>query len=227
MIDNIPEDVYGIIYLVVNKINSKIYIGQKKITTKTSQIEWKNYLGSGLIIKQAIKKYGRSWFKKEILGYCYSQEELNKAEIECIAFYNSINPSIGYNISIGGQGSNQTNGMKNKKHTEESKQKISISLKNSEKLKETFLSIEYRNNKSISLKNSDKFKQYLKNRVYTEHQRSQMKLKNSGNNNIMYGTSVYQIWVEKYGEEVAKQKQQLSTQKRLNTIKSKQYLKAS
>lgn len=43
---------YGFIYITTNLINGKKYIGQKKGYNDT-------YLGSGKILKLAIKKYGR------------------------------------------------------------------------------------------------------------------------------------------------------------------------
>jgi len=37
-----------------------------------------NYLGSGLHIKNAIKKYGKENFKVEILIWCETKDDLNK-----------------------------------------------------------------------------------------------------------------------------------------------------
>ena len=65
----------GIIYLTQNQMNNKIYIGQ----TVRENV---NYLGSGVFLKQAIKKYGRENFTREILEECDSLEELNAAEEE-------------------------------------------------------------------------------------------------------------------------------------------------
>ena len=47
-----------IIYKTINLINGKIYIGQD---TKNDP----NYLGSGKIIKEAIKKYGKKNFTED------------------------------------------------------------------------------------------------------------------------------------------------------------------
>jgi len=62
------------VYKTTNLINNKIYIGQEK----GNDI---NYLGSGKILKLAIKKYGVENFKKEILQTCTNQKELNESEI--------------------------------------------------------------------------------------------------------------------------------------------------
>jgi len=85
------------IYKITNLINGKIYIGQ------TSRKRKKNYMGSGKLIKLAIKKYGRSKFSKEILEECSNVEELNQKEIFYIKMYNSTDLRFGYNIDIGGR----------------------------------------------------------------------------------------------------------------------------
>jgi len=83
-----------IIYKTTNLLNGKIYIGQDRNNNK-------NYLGSGKLLKKAIKKYGKDNFKKEILEECQSEEDLNDREVFWISQYNSTNRDIGYNISDG------------------------------------------------------------------------------------------------------------------------------
>ena len=51
------------IYKTTNLLNDKIYIGKKVYRKKDDN--W--YLGSGIYLNRAIKKYGRENFKKEIL----------------------------------------------------------------------------------------------------------------------------------------------------------------
>ena len=63
-----------VIYKITNLNNGKIYIGQDSKNRK-------KYFGSGIHIKSAIKKYGITNFKKEILEICESIEHLNLAEI--------------------------------------------------------------------------------------------------------------------------------------------------
>ena len=48
------ENPYGFIYITTNMVNGKRYIGQKKFCDG-----WKTYLGSGKLLKEAIKKYGK------------------------------------------------------------------------------------------------------------------------------------------------------------------------
>jgi len=84
-----------VIYKTTNLINGKIYVG-KDTKNKPS------YIGSGKILKQAIKKHGKENFKKEILEYCNDMVELEQREIYWISKLNSI--SNGYNITEGGTG---------------------------------------------------------------------------------------------------------------------------
>lgn len=85
------------IYLTVNIINKKWYVGQD-----SSNRAW--YLGSGSILKRAIKKYGRASFKKFILENSESKQELNLAEISWINFTNAVSNPMSYNIAKGGDG---------------------------------------------------------------------------------------------------------------------------
>jgi hypothetical protein len=88
----------GYIYKTTNLINGKIYIGQH-ITDKFEP----KYLGSGLKIIKAIKKYGKENFKVELLHESKNLQRLDSAEIFYIEEYEATNPKIGYNILIGGQ----------------------------------------------------------------------------------------------------------------------------
>ena len=83
------------VYKTTNLINQKIYIGKHKGFPDDS------YLGSGKILKQAIKKYGIEKFFKEILVVCKDNQEANYWEKYYIAEFNSFQP-YGYNISKGG-----------------------------------------------------------------------------------------------------------------------------
>jgi group I intron endonuclease len=89
---------YGYIYKTINLINQKIYIGQKTGAANTQ------YLGSGKILKRAIKKYGKTNFKTEIIAYVKDKDELNKLEKYYINEYRKLNKASVYNISEGGTG---------------------------------------------------------------------------------------------------------------------------
>jgi len=103
-----------IIYCVTNLINGKIYIGQDAKNRP-------NYFGSGKYVQQAIKKYSIENFRKDILAYCYSKDELDAYEIFWIKKLNSKAPN-GYNLTDGGGGFSG-------KHSKKTKQKMSQSQK--------------------------------------------------------------------------------------------------
>ena len=86
------------IYLTTNLINNKKYIGQH-----TGYLD-DNYLGSGILLTQAIEKYGRENFSREIIEICNSQEELDLSEKYWIDYYNAIEDDNYYNLQEGGQG---------------------------------------------------------------------------------------------------------------------------
>ena len=89
----------GYIYIITNLINDKVYIGKRQ----KSKFDFK-YWGSGLIIKESIKKYGIENFSRDVLCWCDSLEELNNMEKYYIKEYDSKNPLLGYNLTDGGDG---------------------------------------------------------------------------------------------------------------------------
>lgn len=96
----------GIIYIITNDINNKVYIGQ---TIQELQKRWHRHCQKScsnaeekMAIKQAILKYGKEHFKIQELCKC-PVEELNNKEIYYINLYNSYKK--GYNSTIGGQSS--------------------------------------------------------------------------------------------------------------------------
>ena len=90
----------GIIYKTTNLINGKFYIGKDQNNNS-------DYIGSGILLKKAIKKYGRENFVKEVLEECLI-EELSDKEIYWINKLNAI--QNGYNIAEGGAGGNTRKG---------------------------------------------------------------------------------------------------------------------
>lgn len=91
---------YGYIYKTTNLINSKVYIGQKRSCEFLNE----QYLGSGTLLRKALKKYGKENFKVELVEWCASKEDLDQRECYWIEFFNATNLDIGYNIATGGQG---------------------------------------------------------------------------------------------------------------------------
>ena len=107
----------GYIYKTTNTLNGKIYIGRYNGNDSS-------YLGSGMCFKRAVKRYGRKNFVKEILeDNIESHEELNEREMYWIALFNANDPTIGYNLTKGGDGAFGY------KHTQEWKDGLSERVK--------------------------------------------------------------------------------------------------
>ena len=98
---------YGFIYITTNHVNGRQYIGQKKYDKSG---KWKKYLGSGIALKRAIKKYGECSFSKEIIEECETKETLDEREKYWIDYYNAVDSDDFYNIASGGDGGNTIQG---------------------------------------------------------------------------------------------------------------------
>jgi len=85
-----------IIYKTSNLINNKFYIGQ-------DSHENPKYLGSGTLLKRAIKKYGLKNFQKDIIeNNIKTYDILNEKEKYWISYYKKLYPDLCYNIKPGG-----------------------------------------------------------------------------------------------------------------------------
>ena len=87
------------VYKTTNLINGKIYVGLH-ITDDLND----DYLGSGKLIKLAIKKYGRDNFKREYIKVCETPEEMYNLEAE-IVNEDFVKQPDTYNMKTGGTGS--------------------------------------------------------------------------------------------------------------------------
>jgi hypothetical protein len=129
---------YGYIYLIINKVNGKTYIGQHK-----SSKEWyeDTYMGSGKRLYSAKKHYGIENFEKFLICYTSSEKDSCEKEKFWISEYRKRGKAE-YNIAEGGNGGDTgehirgfTKGMtpwnKNKKDcfSKDSLEKISKSRK--------------------------------------------------------------------------------------------------
>ena len=114
---------YYTIYKIVNKINGKEYIGKHQ----TKNLD-DGYMGSGRLIRQAIEKYEKEAFKKEILFIFKTEEEMNTKEAELVT-KNFVKEDTNYNLCPGGQGGwgyINSNGLTHIGHTKDSRRKASI-----------------------------------------------------------------------------------------------------
>lgn len=89
---------YHIVYLTRNLVNSKFYVG----VHSTYNLD-DGYLGSGIRIKQAIKKYGKVNFQRIILHFCLTEQEALDWE-SIIVDMNFVNRKDTYNMCPGGFG---------------------------------------------------------------------------------------------------------------------------
>jgi DNA-binding Lrp family transcriptional regulator len=93
---------FGFVYETTNLINGKKYIGKCIFSRKNN---WENYLGSGVYLKRAIKKYGKENFKREIIFLAIDKKELEEIEEFIIRFHDAVTSERYYNLketSIGG-----------------------------------------------------------------------------------------------------------------------------
>lgn len=91
---------YYYVYQITNLINNKVYVGKHKSIKHPFE---NGYYGSGKQITAAIKKYGVENFKKEVLQYCSSMEEMANKESEIVTedFVKRLDT---YNMHKGGPG---------------------------------------------------------------------------------------------------------------------------
>ncbi len=93
------EPVY-ILYRITCKPTGKIYVGvHKSWGNKASE----RYLGSGLRIRAAVKKYGRGAFTREVLKTFDTSQEAFMAE-SMIVTKEFLNREDVYNLALGGRG---------------------------------------------------------------------------------------------------------------------------
>jgi hypothetical protein len=124
------------VYITTCLINNKKYIGkyEGKDTDK--------YLGSGKLLRRAIKKHGCENFTRVVLEYFNSKDEVRSAEKRYIKLYDAVNSAEFYNIAEGGEGGNTFAGivgsdrlqlidkLKKRKKSDKSSYKNMIACKN-------------------------------------------------------------------------------------------------
>lgn len=101
IVEELPEDCVGFVYLITNTSNSRKYVGKKlakfsKTTYKTVKLkngtkkrkkikgkvdsDWKEYYGSSNELNKDIESLGKEVFTREILFYCKSKAECSYVE---------------------------------------------------------------------------------------------------------------------------------------------------
>lgn len=100
-VEELPEDCIGFVYMIVNTISGKKYIGKKlakfsKTTYKTVKLkngtkkkkkirskidsDWQTYYGSNDQLNKDVAALGQDNFTREILFYCKSKAECSYIE---------------------------------------------------------------------------------------------------------------------------------------------------
>ena len=101
LVDVLPEDCIGFVYLITNTLTGRKYIGKKlakfsKTTYKTVKLkngtkkkkkirskidsDWRDYYGSSPALTEDVTALGTANFTREILFYCNSKAECSYIE---------------------------------------------------------------------------------------------------------------------------------------------------
>lgn len=101
LVESLPDDCVGFVYLIVNKANSRMYVGKKlakfsRTTTKTVTLkngtkkkkkikskidsDWQEYYGSSIELSKDVEAFGKENFLREIIFFCKSKAECSYIE---------------------------------------------------------------------------------------------------------------------------------------------------
>ena len=140
---------------------------------------WQNGKGyKGQVFYNAIQKYGWDNIKHEIIYKDLTQQEAEEREKYLIYVFDSTNKKYGYNIALGGSCT---------KHSEETKIKLSLSLKGNKNCLGRYISKETRDKISKANKGrkcsedfKNKRKKYMTGKKHTLETRKKIKESNIG-----------------------------------------------
>lgn len=120
VVEALPDDCVGFVYLIVNLTNNRKYVGKKlaKFSKTTYRVvklkngtkkrkkirgkidsDWKTYYGSSVELLADIAQLGEDKFKREILYYCNAKavcsyleakEQFDRKVLESTDYYNGI-----------------------------------------------------------------------------------------------------------------------------------------
>lgn len=101
IVEELPEDCVGFVYLITNELNGRKYIGKKlakfsrtkqktvtlkngtkkkkKVKTKTDS-DWMDYYGSSVELSADVNSLGKENFRREILHFCKSKGTMSYVE---------------------------------------------------------------------------------------------------------------------------------------------------
>jgi len=118
IVDTLPDDCVGFVYLITNITNDRKYVGKKlakfsKTSTKTVTLkngtkkkkkvrskvdsDWREYYGSSEHLTKDVELLGNENFSREILHYCKSKavcsyleakEQFDRKVLESLDYYN-------------------------------------------------------------------------------------------------------------------------------------------
>ena len=121
LVEEIPEEYVGFVYLITNLTDNRKYIGKKlaqfKVTKKplkgknnkrrsTKESDWRDYWGSNDHLVADVKALGEDKFTREILyictnrgtmSYLEAKEQFDRRVLETDEYYNGI-----INVRVGG-----------------------------------------------------------------------------------------------------------------------------
>jgi len=101
IVESLPEDCVGFVYLITNKASSRMYVGKKlakfskttyKMVTQKNGVkkkkkikskidsDWMDYYGSSIELNKDVESLGKENFTREILFFCKSKAECSYIE---------------------------------------------------------------------------------------------------------------------------------------------------
>lgn len=101
IVEELPEDCVGFVYLITNKATSRMYVGKKlakfskttyKMITQKNGVkkrkkikskidsDWLDYYGSSIELNKDVESLGKEKFTREILFFCKSKAECSYVE---------------------------------------------------------------------------------------------------------------------------------------------------
>jgi len=220
----------GTIYILENKLNGMKYIGQ----TINFDKRIKKHLNDDMFIDKALRKYGIDNFNKILLDNI-PEEELDYWEEHYIKECNSLYPT-GYNFETGGNKykhvheetkkkiskteKGRPSPMKGRHHSLEARKKIS-------KIHTGAIFTEERKNKIRKSKLGkprplyviEKVSKALKGRHLTEEHKANISKGMKKEKNHMFRKPVYDVWLTRYGKEIADIKfKEMNDKKRITML---------